>query len=253
MELALPFLTGVVSFISPCIIPMIIVYLTTITGFSFEALLRDGGSVSIRRQIVSKTAVFVLAFTLVFTAVGAAAAALAGAMPAFFGITSILAGALFIVLGLHYFGLLKDVFWRFGGMMDEGKLEKATERWRAEDGTLSYAGVFAVGAIFALVCSHCISPTLFPTLMLAASTQDVAGGALVMLAFSAGLGVSFLAASLFFSRTMESLKALQRHQRAVRLAVGVIFIVMGLLLLSGQYLTFVSLLYRAIPWRGIGM
>ncbi|MEW6035173.1 MAG: cytochrome c biogenesis protein CcdA [Candidatus Micrarchaeota archaeon] len=253
MELALPFLTGVVSFISPCIIPMIIVYLTTITGFSFDALLRDGGSAPVRRQLFAKTLVFVLAFTLVFTAVGAAAAALAGAMPAFFGITSLLAGVLFVILGLHYLGLLKDVLWRFGGMMDDEKLQKATERWRGEDGALSYAGVFLVGAIFALVCSHCISPTLFPTLMLAASTQDTFAGGLIMLAFSAGLGLSFLLASLFFSRTMESLKLLQRHQRAVRLAVGAIFIVMGLLLLSGQYLSFVSLLYRAIPWRGIGM
>lgn len=252
LDFLIAFLTGVVSFISPCIIPMIIVYLTTITGFSFEALLKERGAPDLRRQVVLKTAAFVASFTLVFTAIGGAAAVLAGTVPGLFGIMSVIAGALFLVLGLHYLGILKKA-WSLGAMMEQGRLDSIAKRWRAKDGTLSYAGVFVIGLAFALVCSHCISPTLFPTLMLAASAGDAAGGALVMLGFSLGLGGAFLLTALFFSASMERLNWVKRNEEAVRFIIGIIFLGMGLLLLSGQYLSFVGLLYRVIPWRNIGM
>ncbi|MEW6721748.1 MAG: cytochrome c biogenesis protein CcdA [Candidatus Micrarchaeota archaeon] len=252
LDFIIAFLTGAVSFLSPCIIPMIIVYLTTITGFSFDALLMSGNSGAVRRQVFLKTLAFVSSFTLVFTAVGGLAAGLAGAISGAFDVLSWIAGALFLVLGLHYLGVLKKV-WRFGAMMDEKKIDALAQRWRDRDGTLSYAGVFVIGLAFALVCSHCISPTLFPTLMLAASSGDALGGSVVMLGFSLGLGSAFLLAALFFSASMERLNWLKKHEKAVRFIVGIIFLGMGLLLLSGQYLSFVSMLYRLLPWKGIGM
>ena len=252
LDFIIAFFTGAVSFISPCIIPMIIIYLTTITGFGFESLLKNGNSAAIRQQIVSKTLVFVSSFTLVFTLIGGMAAGLAAAISGAFEVLSFIAGALFLVLGLHYLGILRKV-WSFGTMMDQEKIDSVARRWRERDGTLSYAGVFVVGLAFALVCSHCISPTLFPTLMLAASSGDALGGGIVMLGFSLGLGSAFLLSALFFSASIERLNWLRKHEKAVRFIVGIIFLGMGLLLLSGQYLSFVSALYRAIPWGNIGM
>jgi len=252
-ELAVAFFTGAVSFLSPCIIPMVMVYLTTITGFSFEALTQSSRSPQLRRQVFLKTLVFVLSFTLVFTLIGALAAVLGGALPNFFGTMSLIAGALFVLLALHYFGVLRAIFWRFGGMMEEGQIEKLAQKWKGKDGTLSYAGVFAIGLAFALVCSHCISPTLFPTLLLASSMQSATGGAAVMLSFSLGLGAAFLLAALFFSQAMSRLKWIAAHKRAVNYIVGAIFLLFGLLLLSGSYLQFISLLYSIIPWKLPGM
>lgn len=252
-ELILAFFTGAISFLSPCIIPMVMVYLTTITGFSIAVLTAKKPSGEIRRTLFLKTLAFVLSFTLVFTLIGALAAVLGGALPNFFSTMSAIAGILFILLALHYFGLLKTILWRFGGMMDDEKLRKLTEKWRDSDGTLSYAGVFLVGLAFALVCSHCISPTLFPTLLLASSTQDALGGGAVMLSFSLGLGAAFLLASLFLSRVLSKLKWIAAHRRAVNVIIGIIFLLFGLLLLSGNYLQFVSLLYSIIPWKIAGM
>lgn len=252
-ELAAAFLVGAVSFISPCIIPMIMVYLSTITGFSFEALASAGKNREVRKILVKKTLVFILSFTLVFTIIGGIVAGFAANLEGYFDLMSLAAGALFVLLGLHYLGALKGIFWRFGGMMDDGKLKKMAEGWRERDGTLSYAGVFVVGLLFALVCSHCISPTLFPTLLLASSTGDFAGGSAVMLAFSLGLGTAFMIAALFLSQTIERLKWIARHRRIVHAAIGLFFLLFGILLLSGQYLSFVSLLYRIIPWKVPGM
>ncbi|MEM2138363.1 MAG: cytochrome c biogenesis protein CcdA [Candidatus Anstonellaceae archaeon] len=253
LELFFAFLIGAISFLSPCIIPMIMVYLTTITGFSFEALSSSGKNPMVRKVLVKKTLVFVLSFTLVFTLIGGLAAGFAASMGQYFDALSLAAGALFVLLGLHYLGALKVIFWRFGGMMDDEKLKKMAGRWRERDGTLSYAGVFVVGLVFALVCSHCISPTLFPTLLLASSAEDFLGGSVVMLSFSLGLGAAFMIAALFLSQTIEKLKWIARHRRAVHAAIGLFFLGFGLLLLSGNYLSFVSLLYRIIPWKVPGM
>ncbi len=253
LELVISFLAGAASFLSPCIIPMIIVYLTTISGFSFDELLKNGSSAHARRVVLSKTAVFVLAFTLVFTAFGALAGTLAPLLGWVFSVMSVLAGLLFLLLGLHHLGLLKRVFWRFGTMMDQDKIESFASRWKGADGTLSYAGVFAVGFIFALVCSHCISPTLLPALAIAASAGDLLGGGAVMLAFSLGLGLTFMLAAIFFEQTIERLGWIEKHKEAADFVVGIIFLLMGLLLLSGQYLSLVSLLYRLLPTTGAGM
>ncbi len=253
LELAAAFLAGIVSFISPCIIPMIMVYLTTITGFAFDALIMSGKNPLIRKALVAKTLVFVLSFTLVFTAAGAAAAVLGKALPDFFSAMSIIAGIMFLLLAIYYVGLLKGIAWRIGGMMDEGRVKKFAEGWKGSDGGLSYAGVFMVGLLFALVCSHCISPTLFPALVLASSANDAFSGGAVMLAFSLGLGLSFLLASLFFSQTVCRLEWIARNRRVVNFAVGAMFIAFGILLLTGQYLSFVSVLYRIVPWQGAGM
>ena len=252
-ELALAFFTGAISFLSPCIIPMVMVYLTTITGFSIETLTGKASSAAIRRMLFFKTLAFVLSFTIVFTLIGALAAVLGGALPNFFSAMSLIAGVLFILLALHYFGLLKTILWRFGSMMDDTKLKELTQRFRENDGSLSYAGVFLVGLAFALVCSHCISPTLFPTLLLASSTQDAVGGGAVMFAFSLGLGAAFLLASLFLSQVLSKLKWIAAHRRTANLIIGAIFPLYGLLLLSGNYRQFVSLLYSIIPWRIPGM
>ncbi len=252
IDFLIAFASGAVSFLSPCIIPMIVVYLTTITGFSFDTLLRNGHSPIVRNQLMKKTAIFVLSFTLVFTSIGALAGQLSGFLGDIFSVMSSVAGFLFIILGLHYVGLLKKVAWRFGSMMSEEKIESIAKRWRQEDGTLSNAGVFIIGLAFALVCSHCISPTLLPALAIAASTGNITGGAFVMLGFSLGLGLSFMIAGFFFSRTIAKFEWIEKNMRTVQLLVGLIFLIMGVLLISGQYLSLVSLLYKIVPWD-IGM
>ncbi len=228
---------------------MIIIYLTTITGFSFEMLLEKSNSAELRKNIIKKTGVFVASFTIVFSIIGGFAGSIGGALGSFFDIMSIIAGILFVFLGLHYLGMLKTIFWRLGGMMDGGEIESAAKKWREKDGSLSTFGIFVIGTLFALVCSHCISPTLVPALALAASEADFGGGALVMLAFSLGLGSAFMITALFFSQAMERLRWIKRHERTVHIIVGVIFLFFGLLLILGQYLSLISLLYRIIPWR----
>ncbi len=255
------FLTGVVSFISPCIIPMIMVYLSTVTGFSFEELLKmksgrndsRNNKTRVHTHILLRTAVFVLSFAIVFTAVGGIAAGISSILPGFFSAMSMIAGVLFILLALYYFGLIKPIVLSFGSMLDKERIDELTARWKDADGSLSYAGVFVVGLLFALICSHCISPTLFPTVLLAASTGSALDGMTIMLAFSLGLGLAFMVAALFLSEVLEKLRWIRGHRREVYFVIGTIFLLFGLLFLAGKYLDFVSLLYKIVPWQSQGM
>lgn len=232
------FLTGLVSFLSPCIVPMIIVYLTTITGLS----LRQLHSHSVRKILFLRTLAFIASFTIVFTIVGAIAGTLGNLLSSYFSLMTTLTGLLFLFLGLKSLGLLN---------LPHLPL-KIPKSLRTSDGSLSYVGVFLVGLFFALVCSHCISLTLFPTIALAASTTSATAGALTMLAFSLGLGLPFLAVSLFLSSAIRKLRRLEPALPLLQKVAGLIFLLFALLFLTGQYLNFVSLLYRLIPFR-LGM
>ncbi|MEK6982109.1 MAG: cytochrome c biogenesis protein CcdA [Candidatus Micrarchaeota archaeon] len=253
-ELIFAFITGVISFFSPCIIPMIMVYLTTITGFNLDVLLKNGNIASIRKQVFLKTLVFIASFTIVFSLMGGFAAAITASFASkFFDVASILAGVLFVVLGLYYLGIIKSILWKIGVFSDDSIISKVTQRWKSKDGTLSYTGVFVVGLFFTLVCSHCISPTLIPSLMLAATAKDFLGGSLVMLSFSLGLGLAFLVSGIFLSRALEHLRWVSSNIKKVNLIVGLVFLAIGILLLSGNYLSLVSLLYKLIPFQNPGM
>ncbi|MDO8339716.1 MAG: cytochrome c biogenesis protein CcdA [Candidatus Burarchaeum sp.] len=269
VTLAIAYALGILSFLSPCIIPMIIVYITTVTGLSLEELAGAGGAGmkgsgakagqaelkkkegrELRRRLLLRTVAFVASFTLVFTLVGGAAGYAGTMLAQYFNGLSVLTGAIFIVFSLHLLGLLHLPLSHSRGLGSIGRLLAC---FRHEKGGLNYLGVFIVGLFFALVCSHCIGPTLYSILALAASTASAGEGMALLFAFSLGLGLPFILTALFFGRALEYLQLAKRHVRLISLAMGIILLLFGIVLITGNYVALVSLFYSIIPWRIPGM
>jgi len=250
ITLAIAFLIGTASFLSPCIMPMIIVYITTVTGFSLDGLAGTGKRKALRRHLLLRTLAFIASFTLVFTLVGGAAGYAGSLLAQYFNALSLFAGAIFILSSLHLLGILQLQLSHSRGLHS---ISKKLSRFKHSAGGLSYLGGFIVGLFFALVCSHCIGPTLYSIISLAASTASAGEGMALLFAFSTGLGIPFLLTALFFGRALEYLQLAKRHVRLISTVMGLVLLLFGLVLITGNYLALTSLFYRLIPWRVPGM
>ena len=213
------FAAGVVSFLSPCVLPLVPGYVSFVAGSSLEDL-RDGAAP--RLQSLSLAATFVLGFTVVFVALGASATALGSLLLSYKVQLGVVAGVVVILFGLHMLGItpirLLDRDTRF-------HLDLAGGR------TLS---AFLLGLAFAFGWTPCIGPVLGAILTLSASTADVAKGSLLLAVYSLGLGLPFLLAALFTGTMLARLKALGRAGRNLQRAAGALLVAMGLLMVTGQ-------------------
>lgn len=257
IELLFAFLIGVLSFLSPCIIPMIIVYLSTITGFSMEELTGKINAKNLRRRVFFSTIVFVASFTLVFTLVGGTAGFLGSLLTQYMQLMEFIGGLFLIFFGLHLIGLFRKISLKIP-FLDNAKCAMEEKfnlnRFKREDGFLGYTGVFIVGFFFALVCSHCIGPTLYPIIIYAASTGSAQIGMLTLLAFSIGLGIPFIISGLFLGRVLGYLEIVKKHYRLIEVIMGLILILFGLLMVTGNFMLLSDLFSRFIPWKlGLGM
>jgi cytochrome c-type biogenesis protein len=213
------FAAGVISFLSPCVLPLVPGYVSFVAGSSLEDL-RDGEAS--RLQALSLSATFVLGFTVVFVAFGASATALGHLLLAWRYELGIVAGAVVILFGLHMLGLTPFA------LMDR------EARFHLEMGGGRVLSAFVLGIAFAFGWTPCIGPVLGAILTLGASTADVGKGALLLAVYSLGLGLPFLLAALFTGALLMRLKALGRAGRNLQRGAGGLLIVMGLLMVTGR-------------------
>jgi cytochrome c-type biogenesis protein len=213
------FAAGVISFLSPCVLPLVPGYVSFVAGSSIEQL-RDGSAP--RARALTLAATFVLGFSVVFVALGASATALGSLLLGYRYELGIVAGVIVLLFGLHMLGIaplrLMDRDARF-------HLDLAGGR------TLS---AFVLGLAFAFGWTPCIGPVLGAILTLSASTADVAKGSLLLAVYSLGLGLPFLLAALFTGTLLARLKALGRAGRNLQRAAGGLLVAMGLLMVTGQ-------------------
>ena len=213
------FAAGVISFLSPCVLPLVPGYVSFVAGSSVEHL-RDG--MAPRARSLGLAATFVLGFSLVFVTLGASATALGSLLLSYRYELGIVAGVLVLLFGLHMLGLtplrLMDREARF-------HLDLAGGR------TLS---AFVLGLAFAFGWTPCIGPVLGAILTLSASTADVAKGSLLLAVYSLGLGLPFLLAALFTGTLLVRLKTLGRAGRNLQRAGGGLLVAMGVLMITGQ-------------------
>jgi cytochrome c-type biogenesis protein len=219
LGLGTAFAAGVISFLSPCVLPLVPGYLSYVTGTALDELRDDARS---RRRGLGLAALFVLGFSLVFIAFGASATALGSLLLAWKTELGWAAGALIILFGLHMLGVLP-----IGWLEREARLQVDPERGRA-------LGALALGAAFAFGWTPCIGPVLGAILTLGASTANVGQGTTLLAVYSAGLGVPFLLAALFTDRLLGALKRLGRLGRSLQRAAGALLVAMGLMMATGQ-------------------
>ncbi|HYF95400.1 MAG TPA: cytochrome c biogenesis protein CcdA [Symbiobacteriaceae bacterium] len=235
------FAAGLLSFLSPCIVPMLSVYFSLITGESFRSLRELTATDAVKRGVVRNTLAFVTGFAVVFTLAGAVAAQIGALLQRSLVYLNIVGGLFVIVLGLMALGLVP-----------EGLLERLTLRHRAWETAPPPAkpwSAFVVGLFFAVACSHCIAPTLYSILILAGGSGTPVTGAVLMAAFSAGLAVPYLLAGLFMGRLVTVLRNATAPRLWVQRVAGALMVVLGALMVTGKLTWLTGAAGRLWPFR----
>src|ERR1700744_5921874 len=213
-------IAGLVSFLSPCVLPLVPPYLIYLTGATIEHVANDAPAANSRRAVMISALLFVLGFSTVFVALGASASLIGGLIRAWSAQLSILAGIVIIVMGLHFLGLT-----RIGLLMREGRLPipKPVVLW----------GAYGMGLALAFGWTPPSGPTLAAILSIAAAEATVAKGAGLLAVYSGGLGIPFLIAAFMVERFSSVFARMKRHLATVERAMGVLMIVTGIAFLTG--------------------
>jgi cytochrome c-type biogenesis protein len=213
---------GFLSFLSPCVLPLLPSYVSFTTGLSFEDLTRQVDPGRVKRITAMHSLLFILGFSLVFVSLGASATYVGNFMNRHMDLLRKVAGVIVMILGLHFTGLL-----RFNVLQREKK-------WHLKEKPLGYAGSVLVGASFGLGWTPCIGPILGAILMYAATTQNMIHGMTLLSAYSVGLGIPFFLSSLAINSFLSASKKFAPYMRAVTLMSGLFLIAMGLLIFTNN-------------------
>ncbi|MEH2476009.1 cytochrome c-type biogenesis protein [Nitrobacteraceae bacterium AZCC 2161] len=213
-------IAGLVSFLSPCVLPLVPPYLIYLTGATIEHVAADETEGVSKRAVMISALMFVLGFSTVFVALGASASLIGSLIRAYSAELSIVAGLLIILMGLHFLGLT-----RIGLLMREGRLAMAKP--------VGLWGAYAMGLAFAFGWTPCIGPILAAILSVAAAEATVTKGALLLAVYSAGLGIPFLLAALMVEQFSSVFARMKRHLVNVERAMGVLMVLTGIGFLTG--------------------
>jgi cytochrome c-type biogenesis protein len=219
LGLVTAFAAGSISFLSPCVLPLVPGYVSYVTGSSLEQL-REGRADRLRALTLAVW--FVLGFSTVFVALGASATLLGQALLAWRYELGLVAGAVVTLFGLHMLGLSPLMV-----MQREARLHLDMPGGRI-------LGAYLLGLAFAFGWTPCIGPVLGAILTMSAGAADLGRGIALLAVYSLGLGLPFLLAALFTSRLLLRMRGLARAGRNLQRGAGVLLVAMGLLMLTGQ-------------------
>lgn len=225
---------GVLSFLSPCVLPLLPAYMGYISGRSAEELELGGDDPARRRQVLGRTVAFALGLILAFTVLGASASLIGGWLAAYRPLLARVAGLVVLAFGLHMMGLLHIpcLHREFRPGLNAGGGRAAGTGIRG--GVL---GAMAMGFAFALGWTPCVGPMLGGILVLASQEQTVGRGMMLLLAYGLGLGVPFVLAGLAVDRALGTAAGLRRHLGLISKVSGALLVVMGLLLVTDRLST----------------
>jgi cytochrome c-type biogenesis protein len=233
LSIPIAFAAGVVSFLSPCVLPLVPGYLSMLSGESVEVLRADAGG-ALMGRIFANSVAFVLGFSAVFIILGASATRVGQFLVAQRTAFNVVAGIIIIIFGFHLTGLIKIPF-----LYRDKRLAAGTPG-------RGLGGSFVLGFAFAFGWTPCIGPILTAILAVAATRTTVLAGMFLLAVYSAGLAIPFLLTGLGLGHFMKFYGRFRRHLQAVEVASGVLLIGLGVLMafnkftaLSG-YLTFLN-------------
>jgi cytochrome c-type biogenesis protein len=229
------FAAGFLSFVSPCVLPLIPGYISFVSGVSLEEMRAEATPTTSRLQVFLTSLAFVIGFSLVFVALGASASAIGKFLFARLPLFSKIAGAVLIVFGLHTMGVFRLAFL---------ETEKRVHSQRKPAGPL---GAVLVGVAFAFGWTPCIGPILGGILAIAGSKNSVGEGVTLLAVYSLGLGIPFLLTSLAINQFFGAAKRIRKYYHAIELASGALLIVIGVLIISGELTIITRALQPYLP------
>jgi cytochrome c-type biogenesis protein len=229
------FLAGLLSFVSPCVLPLVPPYLCFLAGVSLDELTGDNDEDVPRLKVFLSSLAFVLGFTAVFVALGASASMIGRLVMSYLDLFGYIAGAIIIVMGLHFLGVF-----RIGMLYREARVHVETR-------PAGLVGAFLVGIAFALGWTPCVGPVLAAILFVAGAKDTVSSGALLLAVYSFGIGLPFLLASLFAGPFMRLMRRFRQHMGKVEKTMGALLVLTGVLFITGQMATLSYWLLETFP------
>ena len=235
---AAAFFAGLISFISPCVLPLVPPYLSFLAGVSIDQLTRDQTASDVRWKVVSTALVFVAGFSTVFVGLGASASYFGSLLTEHLDLLGYVAGVLILILGLHFLGVF-----RIALLFREARFQVANK-------PAGFLGAYIIGLAFAFGWTPCVGPVLAAILLYAGSEAQVVTGALLLFVYSLGIGLPFVLAAFFAGPFMEFMKRHRRHMGKVEKFMGAMLVVTGILFLTDSMATLSFLLLEWFPMLG---
>lgn len=238
MAYLLPFAAGLASFLSPCIIPMISVYFSLITGVSIRDLKDIELHRKMRKFILINTFIFVFAFTLVFTIAGALGGSVGRWLSGYTTIMNKIGGGITIIMGLNLIGLLNLNF----SSLNKHSADNIKTSSR-------YLTTFLIGLFFAIVCSHCIGPILYSMLIYTTTTKSASAGMTIMFLFSLGLAIPYFLVGYYLPLAINAIKRVKKFQNAISVVAGITLIFLGIVMFLNKLQDLTAILSRLLPYK----
>ena len=229
MSVVFALFAGLLSFLSPCVLPMVPIYIGYLSG----AAITPEGVLTARRDAVAHAAAFVLGFTIIFVAIWSALSVLT----IVFTKTDLahIGGVILIIFGIHFIGIIRIPF-----LYQEARVE-------VRNRPLGYPTSLLTGMAFAAGWTPCIGPTLSGVIALASQEATVLQGTGLLLVYAAGLGIPFILVAFSLGSATRWLKKLSPHLRKVEIASGILLLAMGFLLVTDQFQYFNSFFFNLTP------
>lgn len=223
MEYILLFLEGIITFISPCILPMLPIYISYFAGGDYE---NKGNNYETLKNSVG----FVLGFTIVFTFLGTVAGTLGNFIREYYNILNIIGGGIIVIFGLNYIGVFKIGF-----------LEKSY-KMNVEVNPFKFLSALVFGMVFAVGWTPCVGTFLGSALMIAANSQSILKGASMLLVYSIGLGIPFIISGVLIGQLKGTLDFIKKNYKTINLVSGMILIIIGIAMMTGYLNRILSIL-----------
>lgn len=229
-------MAGLVSFLSPCVLPLVPPYLGYLGGTTIDQLSgEEGVDRQVWRRVVAASVFFVLGFTTVFVGLGAGASMFGQFIQTWRAELAMVAGVIIILFGLHFLGILKI------------PLLYSEARYHGEMPAASFAGAYLLGLAFAFGWTPCVGPILATVLALAAQEASLSAGVKLLFAYSLGLGIPFILAAVAIGPFMRFLSRFRRHLGTMEKVMGVLLVITGLMFLTGSMNWFGQWLIENVP------
>lgn len=234
------FIAGIISFLSPCILPIIPPYICFLAGMSLEQVTGQEQTDGAGRRIMVAAFAFVIGFGTVFILLGASASFLGQALVDYFDILKYFAGAIIIMMGLHFLGIF-----RISMLYKQAKID-------VQKKPAGIVGSYLVGLAFAFGWTPCVGPILASILFVAGAEDSALKGALLLGAYAAGIGIPFLLAAAFAGPFVKFMQKFSRHMAKVEKVMGAMLVITGILIMTGYMQELGFFLQRILPATNAG-